>query len=57
LPTQSLSIDELGRVAHGNPVGATVPGDRAALIADNGKLAAIALRMGESWQPTTVFPQ
>lgn len=57
LPTQSLSTDELGRVAHGNPVGATVPGDRAALIAENGKLAAIALRTGDSWQPTTVFPQ
>jgi tRNA pseudouridine55 synthase len=57
LPTQSLSTDELGRVAHGNPVSATVPGDRAALVAQDGKLAAIALRIGDTWQPTTVFPQ
>ncbi len=56
LPTQALSIDELGRVTHGNPVGATVAGDRAALIAENGRLAAIAVRAGDSWQPTTVFP-
>lgn len=55
LPTQSLSGDEVGRVAHGNPVGATVAGDRAALIGDDGKLAAIAVRAGDSWQPTTVF--
>jgi tRNA pseudouridine55 synthase len=57
LPTQSLSSDELGRVTHGNPVGASVAGDRAALIADNGKLAAIAVRSGDAWQPTTVFSQ
>ena len=57
MPTQSLSIDELARVTHGNPVGATVAGDRAALLADSGKLAAIAVRAGDSWQPTTVFTQ
>ena len=56
LPTQSLSLDETGRVMHGNPVGATVIGERAALIAANGRLAAIAVRTGESWQPMTVFP-
>jgi tRNA pseudouridine55 synthase len=56
LPTQSLSVDETGRVTHGNPVSATVTGDRAALITDNGRLAAIAVRTGDLWQPTTVFP-
>lgn len=56
LPTQSLSLDELGRVTHGNPVSATVDGARAALVTTSGKLAAIAVRAGDSWQPTTVFP-
>ena len=55
LPTQSLTSDELGRVAHGNPVDASIAGPRAALIAENGKLVAIAVRCGDSWQPTTVF--
>lgn len=54
-PAQVLSADETGRVAHGNPVAATIEGERAALIAQNGQLAAIAARSGESWQPTTVF--
>lgn len=56
LPAQSLSFDELGRVAHGNPVAATIEGERAILVAGSGKLAAIAVRSGNSWQPVTVFP-
>jgi tRNA pseudouridine55 synthase len=56
LPTQSLSADEAGRVTHGNPVTATVTGNRVALIAADGHLAAIAIRSGDLWQPTTVFP-
>jgi len=55
LPVQSLSVEELGRVAHGNPVGATVGGERAALVDTDGKLAAIAIRAGDTWQPTTVL--
>jgi tRNA pseudouridine55 synthase len=54
-PTQSLSPDETERVAHGNPVSATIAGERVALISPGGKLAAIAARTGEHWQPTTVF--
>ena len=57
LPTQALSPEEAGRAAHGNPVSATVGGERAALIAPSGKLAAIASRAGEVWQPTTVFSE
>jgi tRNA pseudouridine55 synthase len=55
LPTQSLTRDETGRVTHGNPVIATVAGDRAALIGADGTLAAIAIRAGDAWQPTAVF--
>jgi tRNA pseudouridine55 synthase len=55
LPVQSLSSEELGRVVHGNPVAATVGGERAALIDDSGKLAAVAVRSGDTWQPTTVL--
>jgi tRNA pseudouridine55 synthase len=53
--TQSLSPDEINRVTHGNPVTATVAGERVALISPSGKLAAIAARAGDHWQPTTVF--
>ena len=55
LPTQQLSAEEIGRVAHGNPVSATVDGLRAALVSGEGQLAAIATRSGDAWQPTTVF--
>jgi tRNA pseudouridine55 synthase len=57
LPTQELSGVEAARVTHGNAVGATVAGYRAALVAPSGKLAAIATRVGELWQPTTVFTE
>jgi tRNA pseudouridine55 synthase len=55
LPVQALSPDEAGRVFHGNTIVATVSGDRAALIGGDGRLAAIASRNGDAWQPTTVF--
>jgi tRNA pseudouridine55 synthase len=55
LPTQSLSADERGRVAHGNPIDATVGGDRAALVSPDGRLAAVAVRAGALWQPVTVL--
>lgn len=56
LPAQALTPDEFGRVSHGNPVSATVDGDRAALVTVDGTLVAIASRNGANWQPTTVFP-
>ena len=56
MPRQRLTPDEAARVSHGNPVAASVTGERAALIDSAGRLSAIALRVGESWQPSTVFP-
>lgn len=56
MPVQTLTPDEIIRVAHGNPVAATVEGARAALVAPAGRLLAIADRNGASWQPATVFP-
>jgi tRNA pseudouridine55 synthase len=56
MPAQTLTPDEIIRVAHGNPVPATVEGRRAALVAPTGRLLAIADRNGASWQPATVFP-
>jgi tRNA pseudouridine55 synthase len=55
LPTQTLSRDDAARVTHGNRVDALIAGNRAALIDDDGRLAAIAVRLGDVWQPTTVF--
>jgi tRNA pseudouridine55 synthase len=56
----SLAVEHLDaagaeRVARGNLVGATVAGDRAALVGPNGELVAVAVRSGESWQPRTVL--
>jgi tRNA pseudouridine55 synthase len=56
MPRQSLSFDEAARVAHGNPIPASVEGERAALLDPAGRLAAIASRVGGNWQPSTVFP-
>ena len=55
LPTQPLSDADAGRVSHGNPVAASVDGERVALVAGDGKLAAIATRTGDLLQPVTVF--
>ena len=56
----SLAVEQLDplaaeRVTRGNPVDATVPGDRAALIGPNGELVAVAERDGTRWQPRTVL--
>ena len=56
MPRQALTFDEAARVSHGNSVPATVAGERAALVDSNGRLSAIAIRVGENWQPSTVFP-
>ena len=50
-------LDEAGadRAARGNLVDATVAGSRAALLAPNGELVAVAERSGSSWQPRTVL--
>lgn len=56
----SLAVEHLDpaaadRVMRGNVVAATVAGDRAALIGPNDELVAVAVRIGESWQPRTVL--
>jgi tRNA pseudouridine55 synthase len=56
----SLAVEHLDpsateRAARGNAVPASVPGDRAALLAPNGELVAVAVRSGDSWQPRTVL--
>jgi tRNA pseudouridine55 synthase len=56
MPRQSLTPEEIGRVSHGNPVPATVGGERAALTSPDGALVAIAHLVGANWQPSTVFP-
>lgn len=50
-----LADDELVRVVQGNVVPATVEGTRAALLAPNGDLVAVAERRGNVWQPRTVL--
>jgi len=55
MPAQQLSPEERGKVSHGNAIAATIAGERAALIGAEGELAAIADRVGDAWQPTTVF--
>jgi hypothetical protein len=54
LPKQTVDdADALG-IAHGRPVGASVPGERAALVKD-GELLAIAERSGAHWLPRVVL--
>jgi tRNA pseudouridine55 synthase len=56
MASQILLPDEVARVTHGNPIVAAVDGERAALTTQDGRLIAIANRVGASWQPATVFP-
>ncbi|MFN2564717.1 MAG: tRNA pseudouridine(55) synthase TruB [Gemmatimonadaceae bacterium] len=55
LPAQELSDRDAARVAHGEPVPATTHGSRAALVASDGGLVAIADRDGDSWRPRLVL--
>ncbi len=55
LPAQPLTEGDLARVSNGNSVDATIQGPRAALLAPDGSLAAIANRDGDRWRPATVF--
>jgi len=55
IPVELLSVDEINRVAQGNPVDARTPGRRAALVAADGALVAYAERDGERWQPRVVM--
>jgi tRNA pseudouridine55 synthase len=55
LAVENLDAAGADRAARGNPVDATVAGDRAALLGPNGELIAVAERSGSSWQPRTVL--
>jgi tRNA pseudouridine55 synthase len=55
LPAEQLSDLDARRVAHGQPVPATAAGSRAALVAGDGALLAIADRDGDSWRPRLVL--
>jgi tRNA pseudouridine55 synthase len=56
LPAEELSDLDARRVAHGQAVRASTAGTRAALVAANGALLAIADRDGDAWRPRLVFP-
>ena len=55
LAVEVLDEARLLRALRGGMVDATVAGARAALLAPNGDLVAVAVREGESWQPRTVL--
>jgi tRNA pseudouridine55 synthase len=52
---QRVSADDAARLARGMRVGASIEGERAALLDDDGALLAIAERSGEEWQPRVVL--
>jgi tRNA pseudouridine55 synthase len=55
MPEQRISRDDAARLARGIRVGASVDGERAALLDDAGALLAIAERSGSEWQPRVVL--
>jgi hypothetical protein len=55
LAEQRMSVEDAARLARGMRVGASVEGERAALIDDSGTLLAIAERSDGQWQPRVVL--
>jgi tRNA pseudouridine55 synthase len=55
LPTQHVDAATAGDVVHGRPTAATLSGQWAALVRDDGELLAVAERHGEAWQPRVVL--
>jgi tRNA pseudouridine55 synthase len=55
LAVEMLDDTRMQRALRGGMVDATVAGPRAALLAPNGDLIAVAVREGTSWQPRTVL--
>ena len=55
LAEQRMSSDDAARLARGMRVGASVEGERAALVDETGALLAIAERSDEQWQPRVVL--
>ena len=55
LPIERLDEAGVGRITHGNPVPATVAGERAALVAPDESLVAVGVRDGQLWRPRVVL--
>jgi tRNA pseudouridine55 synthase len=55
LPAEQLTDLDARRVAYGQAVPASEPGARAALVATDGALLAIADRDGDMWRPRVVL--
>ncbi len=55
LPAEHLSDVETQRVSHGQAIPARSEGPRAALVAHDGALVAIADRAGDAWHPCLVL--
>jgi len=55
LAEQRVSADDAARLARGMRVGASIHGERAALVDETGALLAIAERSGNEWQPRVVL--
>jgi hypothetical protein len=55
LPVESLDGDAIQRVKRGMAVGASAPGERAALVDHERRLVAVAVRDGAEWRPRVVM--
>jgi tRNA pseudouridine55 synthase len=55
LSIEALDGEAIERVRRGLAVGASAPGDRAALVDHDRRLVAVAVRHGEVWQPRVVM--
>ena len=55
LCVEALDHDAIERVKRGMPVGASAPGERAALVDGERRLVAVAVRQGTEWRPRVVM--
>jgi tRNA pseudouridine55 synthase len=55
LCVEALDHDAIERVKRGMPVGASAPGERAALVDRERRLVAVAVRQGTEWRPRVVM--
>ena len=55
LSVESLDGDAVERVKRGQAVGASAPGEKAALVDRERRLVAVAIRNGAEWQPRVVM--
>ncbi len=55
LAAQCMTSEDAARLARGMRVSASIAGERAALVSEDGTLLAIAERSGSEWQPRVVL--